>query len=278
MYSRILALAATVTIAFAACKNEQQHTQTQTSDAPVNDEAMLRPISYSFVNSYPHDTTAFTEGLVIHEGKLYESTGSPEDLPSTRSIIGVVDKQTGAIDVKVELDSRRYFGEGIVFLNDKLYQLTYLNKLGFVYDARTFKKIGEFRYANKEGWGLTTDGTHLIMSDGTNEITYLDPNTFNVVKKLYVTSTYGPVKYLNELEYIKGFIYANAFTTNTIVKIDPNTGKIVGKLDLTRLADQAHAKYHGSMEMNGIAYDASDNTVYFTGKMWPYIFQIQIGD
>ena len=116
-----------------------------------------------------------------------------------------------------------------------------------VYDARTFKKIGQFRYATQEGWGLTTDGTHLIMSDGTNEITYLDPNTFNVVKKLYVTSTYGPVKYLNELEYIKGFIYANAFTTNTIVKIDPNTGKIVGKLDLTRLADQAHAKYHGSM-------------------------------
>ena len=111
--------------------------------------------------------------------------------------------------VKVEIDRRKFFGEGIVFLNGKLYQLTYLNKLGFVYDARTFNKIGEFRYANKEGWGLTTDGTHLIMSDGTNEITYLDPNNYNVVKKLTVTSEYGPVKYLNELEYIKGYIYAN---------------------------------------------------------------------
>jgi len=267
-----------VTMAFAACKDVQQPAQTTTSDAPESEEPTLKPLTYSFVNSYPHDTTAFTEGLVIQEGKLYESTGSPEDMPSTRSIIGVVDKATGEIDVKVEIDRRKYFGEGIVFLNGKLYQLTYVNKLGFVYDAKTFKKIGEFRYANKEGWGLTTDGTHLIMSDGTDKITYLDPETYNVVKTLTVTSTYGPVKYLNELEYIKGFIFANAYTTNVLVKIDPNTGRIIGKIDLTRLAEQAHAKYRGSMEMNGIAYDASDNTVYFTGKMWPYIFQIQIAD
>jgi glutamine cyclotransferase len=232
-------------------------------------------INYGVVKAYPHDTTAFTEGFLVHEGKLYESTGSPADLTQTKSLIGVVDLATGKIDVKVELDRDKYFGEGIVILHNKLYQLTYLSKIGFVYDANTFEKLGEFTFPSKEGWGMTTDGTHLVMSDGTSRLTYLNPTTFQVEKTLAVTHNDGAVENLNELEYIKGFLYANLYTSNAIVKIDPGSGKVVGKLDLTSLDQNAKAKKPNSLELNGIAYDESTNKVFVTGKLWPNIYEIK---
>ncbi len=231
-------------------------------------------IEYTVVKTYPHDTMAFTEGFVFYKGQLFESTGAPDNLPKTRSLFGICDLNTGKIDVKAELDRSKYFGEGIVFFNDKIYQLTYKNQTGFIYDAKTFKKTGEFKYDNKEGWGLTTDGTNLIMSDGTNVLTYLDPNTLKPVKTLTVTEGGYASDYLNELEYIKGFIYANVWTTHSIVKIDPATGKIVGKLLLSPLYEEAGYKYKGAEALNGIAYDPETDKIYITGKMWPTIYEI----
>jgi len=233
-------------------------------------------IDFAYIKSYPHDTTSFTEGFLINNGKLYESTGATRELPQTKSLFGIVDLTTGKIDTKVEIDRIKYFGEGIAFLNGKIYQLTYKTKIGFVYNATTFKKIKEFTFPSKEGWGLTTDGISLIMSDGTYELTYLNPITFQTVKKISVTENGYAKDYLNELEYIKGYIFANIWTTNTIVKIDPTDGKVVGKLDLSSLAYEAKNIYPGSLEMNGIAYDSIANRIFVTGKLWPKIYELQI--
>jgi len=231
-------------------------------------------INYTLRTIHPHDTSAYTEGLLVHEGVLYESTGATKDIPKTRSLFGTVDLTTGRIDPKAELDPKKYFGEGITFLNNKVYQLTYLNKVGFIYDAKSFKPIGEFSFPSREGWGLTNNGKSLIMSDGTHILTYLDPSSFQVQKTLLVTDNNGPVKLLNDLEYINGFIYANIFTTNSIVNIDTATGAVVGRLDLTSLAQDAKLRYPGSLEMNGIAYNPANDSVYVTGKMWPHIYEI----
>jgi len=236
----------------------------------------VKDISFSFISALPHDTTSFTEGLFYHNGALYESTGAPQDMPSTRSLFGIVDLKTGKIDVKAELDKKIYFGEGIALLGDKIYQLTYTTRKGFIYDASSFRKIGEFTFPSREGWGMTTDSINLIMSDGTSTLTYLDPATLAVKRTLQVTDERGDVRYLNELEYIRGYIYANKYGTNIICKIDPATGKVVGRLDLSRLASEASARYPASLEMNGIAYDAASDKVFVTGKMWPYIFTISI--
>lgn len=233
-------------------------------------------IHYKYIKSYPHDTTSFTEGFVIYNGELYESTGATSDLSQTRSLFGVVDLLTGKIDVKVEIDRLKYFGEGMAFLNGKVYLLTYKSKVGFIYDHRTFKKVGEFTIPSKEGWGLTANGKELIMSDGTNILTYLDPIDLHVIKQLSVTEN-GSAKFnLNELEYFNNNIYANIWSTNKIVKIDPNDGKIVGEFDLTPFASEAKSIYPGSLEMNGIAYDSAVDRVFVTGKLWPKIYEIII--
>ena len=232
-------------------------------------------INYTTVNAFPHDTTSFTEGFLFHDGQLYESTGYDSEFASTRSLFGIVDLKTGKIQPKVEIDKTKYFGEGIVFLNGKVYQLTYKTKVGFVYDAKTFKKIGEFTFPSVEGWGMTTDGNYLIMSDGTSNISYLDPNNFKLIKILGVSDNNGPVASINELEYINGYIYANLYGTNYIAKIDPASGKIIGKLDLSSLANEAKTKYPDALEMNGIAYDSIAKKVFITGKMWPNIYEIK---
>jgi glutamine cyclotransferase len=232
-------------------------------------------LNYTLIHTYPHDTTSYTEGLLIHNGELYESTGSPDDMPQTKSLFGVLDTVTGHIVKKVEID-RKYFGEGICFLDGKLYQLTYQTKTGFIYDAKTFEKSGEFDFPGKEGWGLTTDSTSLIMSDGTNVLNYFDPADFRVVKTIRVTYQTAPVMKLNELEYINHFIYANIYGTNSIIKIDPASGKVTGLFDLTSLVNKAKSTYPASMEMNGIAYDPVSGKTYITGKMWPTLYQIQL--
>lgn len=243
---------------------------------PVTNNAPEIPqISYSVENQFPHDINSFTEGFLFHDGKLYESTGATENLPQTKSLFGEVDLKTGKIDVKAELDRNIYFGEGIAFLNGKVFQLTYKNQMGFIYDGKTFKNIGKFTYTNREGWGLTTDGKSLIMSDGTSYITYLDPTSFAVTKTLDVAENNYVVENINELEFIKGFIYANIWMTNIIVKIDPNTGDVVAKIDLNDLARQSKEKHPGSLEMNGIAYDSISNKIVVTGKMWPTIYEIK---
>lgn len=231
-------------------------------------------IPYTVVRSIPHDTTSFTEGLLVHDGKLFESTGHTDSYPFSRSLFGNVNPKTGTIEVKAEIDKNRYFGEGITFLNNKVYQLTDTTQIGFIYDARTYKPLGEFHYAG-DGWALTTNGTYLIMSNGSGTLWYRDPITFEPVKKLMVTADNVPEKDLNELELIHGYIYANKWLTNYILKIDTTSGRVVGKLDLSMLSGDASSRYPGSAEMNGIAYDSVRNKIYVTGKLWPAIYEIK---
>jgi glutamine cyclotransferase len=235
----------------------------------------IQSISFKVVKTFPHDTESFTEGLIFHDNQLFESTGSPEEYPETRSVFGIVDLKTGKIDIKVELDRNSYFGEGIVFFKDKIFQLTYKNQTGFIYDSKTYKKVGFFIYLNKEGWGLTTDGKNIIMSDGTNIITYLDPDSLKVVKTLDITFNGSSALYMNELEFINGYLYANIWTTNNIAKIDPQTGKVIGIINLSSLFLAAKKEYAMSEATNGIAYDSSKDRIYVTGKFWPTIYQIR---
>jgi glutamine cyclotransferase len=231
-------------------------------------------IEYNVVKAYPHDITSYTEGLLFHENVLYESTGSPENLPFTKSIFGIVDLETGKLSELGGLDKNNYFGEGIVILDSKLFQLTYQAQSCFVYDAKTFELTAKFKYENKEGWGLTTDGDYLIMSDGTHVLTYIDPNDFQVRKKLKVTQNGYVVDYLNELEFVKGYIYANVWTKNYIVKIDTVSGHVVGKLNLEELFNDAKNKNRYIDVMNGIAYDSVSGNLFVTGKMWPNIYEL----
>src|SRR3984957_8859604 len=226
-------------------------------------------LDYSVMKVLPHDTTAFTEGLLFHDGQLYESTGTDTNMPeSRRSLFGTVDTATGKIHPKVEIDRNKYFGEGIAFLNGKVYQLTYTTKVGFIYDATTFKKLDEFTIPTREGWGMTTNGADLIMSDGTSNISYVDPNTFQVRKTLSVFDNNGPVSNVNELELVHGYLYANQWQTNYILKIDTASGKVVGRLDLDSIVAEARNKYAGSEVLNGIAYNTASGLLYVTGKLW----------
>jgi len=162
-----------------------------------------------------------------------------------------------------------------VFFKDKLYQLTYKNQVGFIYDAKSLKQVGTFNYANSEGWGMTSDSTYIIMSDGSDKLTYLDPADMKPVKTLSVTENGEPRNNLNELEFINGYIYANIWMKNFIVKIDPASGKIVGKLDLSSLTLEATTKNPRADVLNGIAYDPTTDKVYVTGKLWPNIYQVE---
>ena len=260
-------------VVLASCEPEKK--ETVVPPLVVAEAPKIPEIKFSVESQYPHDVNSFTEGFLFHEGKLFESTGATDNLPQTRSLFGIVDLKTGKIDVKAELDRNIYFGEGIVFLNNKIFQLTYKNQIAFVYDGKTYKNIGKFNYTNREGWGLTTDGKSLIMSDGTSYLTFLNPESFAVEKVLDVAENDYVLENLNELEYIKGFIYANVWTTNTIVKIDPATGDVVGKMDLSSLSLESKTKNPGSLEMNGIAYDSVSGKILVTGKMWPTIYEIK---
>jgi glutaminyl-peptide cyclotransferase len=241
----------------------------------VNSSHSIESINFKIIKTYPHDTGSFTEGFLFNNNQLFESTGSPEEFPKTRSVFGIVDLNTGKIGIKVELDRNTYFGEGIVIFDGKIYQLTYKNQTGFIYDLNSYKKVGSFKYSNKEGWGLTTDGKNIIMSDGTNIITYLDPDSLKVVKTLNVTFNGSSALYVNELEFIHGYIYANIWTTNNIAKIDPKTGIIVGIIDLSSLFYEARKSYPMSEATNGIAYDSLKDRIFVTGKFWPTIYQIK---
>ncbi|HTI11437.1 MAG TPA: glutaminyl-peptide cyclotransferase [Puia sp.] len=259
---------------FASCNNADRSNSSGDGEKVADNTPPV--INYSVVQALPHDTASFTEGLLVHDGQIYESTGTEPGMPATRrSLFGIVDPKTGKISPKAELDRNKYFGEGIAFLKDKVYQLTWTTKIGFIYDAKTFKKTGEFNIPVKEGWGMTTDGSNLIMSDGSSNISYVDPTTFRLVKVVGVTDNNGPVSNINELELINGFLYANQWQTNYILKIDPSSGKVMGRLDLTSLANEAKNKSGSSDTLNGIAYDSATGKIYVTGKLWPNIYEIK---
>ena len=220
------------------------------------------------VNAWPHDYTAFTEGLTFCNGILLEGTGLVG-----QSSLRKVDLQTGQVIKQVNL-SPQIFGEGVTVLDNKIYELTWQQHVGFVYDYDRLSKETNFFYAN-EGWGLTTDGQSLVMSDGTSLIRFLDPKTFAVTRTITVSSHGRAVKCLNELEYVDGKIFANIWPTDYIARIDPATGEVLGLIDLSGLLS-AQDRTVNTDVLNGIAYDPAGQRLFVTGKRWPKIFEVQL--
>lgn len=226
---------------------------------------------YKVINEHPHNTEHFTQGFEFHNGFLYEGTGE-----LGHSGIFKTDKLTGKILQSHKMDDR-YFGEGITILNDKLYQLTYKSKKGFVYNVADFAVIDSFRFDSPEGWGLTNDGKSLIMSDGSSVLTWLNPDDFSVIKKITVADNKQEWKYLNELEYVDGIIWANIWTSTVIVAIDAETGKVLGKADLDGILSIMHKSELERIDvLNGIAHNPENQHFYVTGKLWPKTFEIEI--
>jgi glutamine cyclotransferase len=224
--------------------------------------------TYEVVASYPHDPKAYTQGLVFHDGVLYESTGQYD-----QSSLRKVELKKGKVKKKIDVPGQ-YFAEGMTILNGKIYQLTWMQHKGFVYDLKNFKLTGEFAY-DGEGWGLTTDGHSLIMSDGTNQLRFIDPATFKVTKRVSVVDDNQPLTDLNELEYIRGEIYANIWKRDRIVRLDPETGRILGWIELEGLRPKETLQ-NGENVLNGIAYDEEHDRLYVTGKRWPTLFEIRL--
>jgi glutamine cyclotransferase len=224
---------------------------------------------YRVVRSFPHRADAYTQGLAFHDGTLYESTGRYGG-----STVRKVDLESGEVIESVPLDGR-LFGEGLTIRGDRLYQLTWRRGIGFVYDRETLRVIEQFDYAG-EGWGLTHDDSHLIMSNGGPELVFLDPATFRIVRRLRVGRGGHALLGLNELEYVDGEIYANLYPTNWIARISPRTGTVVGLIDLTGLLDRREPGARHAEVLNGIAYDEKGGRLFVTGKDWPRLFQIEL--
>lgn len=265
---KLLIFVSTVAI-FAACNNNSSSdteavTTTNTIPPPAN-------ISYNIVGTFPHDTSSFTQGLIWQNNALYEGTGL-----EGHSKLMKVDIKNGKSSESVSLDPS-LFGEGITMLNNKIYQLTWQNHKVYVYDANTFKKLKELNWEH-DGWGLTNNGTDLIVSTGESNLYFVDPETFKVKKIVSVTDNNGPVGNLNELEYVDGVVYANIYLTDYIIKIDPANGHILGKIDLSGLLTKAgkHVDTEEGYVLNGIAYDSTKKSLYVTGKKWPLIFEMKV--
>lgn len=241
----------------------------------IDSSIMPKPtplISYNIVNVYPHDTSAFTEGLQVYNGKFYEGTGMEQE-----STLRIADITTGKVEKKHFYKDTAIFGEGIQVFKGKIYQLTWKNHIVYVYDQKNIDQPVKTLQWPYEGWGMTNNGTDLIISDGSSNLYFVDPETFKVKSTLGVTEDGSPVTYINELEYINGFIYANVWQTDNIVKIDPSSGHIVGKMELPDLKQKYFSKEiitDRTDVLNGIAYDSTSKKMYITGKRWPKMFEI----
>ena len=222
---------------------------------------------YEVVNAFPHDPAAYTQGLVFSNGGFLESTGR-EGYSTLRRV-----ELNGKVLEQVSIP-RPYFAEGLALLNGKLYQLTWQHGVGFIYDASTFDKLGEFKYSG-EGWGLTTDGHSLILSDGSSSIRFLDPADFKVTKTISVLDRGRAIDSLNELELIQGEIYANIWHSDRIARIDPQTGHVKDWIDLTGLKELSGVSEEEGV-LNGIAYDEANARLFVTGKLWPKLFEIRL--
>ncbi|MDM8557842.1 glutaminyl-peptide cyclotransferase [Candidatus Parabeggiatoa sp. HSG14] len=227
---------------------------------------MIPTYTYKIINTYPHDKKAFTQGLVFQDGFLYESTGL-----RNRSTLRKVELETGKV-LQIHNLHRSYFGEGMTIYNGKIFQLTWQSQVGFVYDKASFELIEEFNYPT-EGWGLTHDGKQLIMSDGTSTLYFLNPETLEITGQIDVYDNQKAIKWLNELEYIHGKIYANVWQSTKIAVINPKTGQVDGWIELEGLL--SFEEYRADV-LNGIAYDAKKNRLFVTGKLWPKLFEIKL--
>lgn len=251
----------------------------KTANSPTQTADNIPVYTYEVVKTYSHDPKAFTQGLVINNGFFYESTGEYGD-----SSLRKVEIETGKVLQKKDL-SEDYFAEGMTIMNGKIYQITWRELTGFVYDLNTFNQIKEFRYQG-EGWGLTNDGKNLILSDGTHVIRFFDPETFQLVRTITVFREGGrPLLDINELEYVKGEIWANIWRAddpqilgkpNYIARIDPASGKLLGWIDLGNISPEDVRRDPSSNTLNGIAYDEASDRIFVTGKNWKKLFEIKI--
>lgn len=237
----------------------------------VKPDKAPRTYTWKVLNTFPHDPKAYTQGLVYQDGILYEGTGQYGE-----STLRKTELETGKILSVLGID-HQLFGEGITIYKDKIYQITWRSRKGFIYDLNTFSLQSTFTY-NTEGWGLTTVGDKLIMSDGSNKLYHIAPSTFNVIQEVEVYDHRGAVTHLNELEYIDGLVWANVWMTDRIVAIDPETGAVVGEMNMTNLLpakDKARLDDTDDV-LNGIAYNPVKKTFYLTGKKWPKMFEVAV--
>ncbi len=251
----------------ASFKNGRQH-NTITRFMIVYSDIIPKRNGYKVVQSYPHDTEAFTQGLIYDKGIMFESTGQ-----KTSSSLRETELKTGKVVRQLDLDDN-LFGEGITLYGDRLYLVTWQNKVGFVYEKSTFKVINKIYYAT-EGWGLTTIGNKIVMSDGTNTLYYYDPETFTVISRIEVYDNEQKIDSLNELEYINGEIWANVWMSDNIARIDPLTGKVLAIINLKGLLPESEKKPDTDV-LNGIAFDKESGRIFVTGKKWPKLYEIRI--
>jgi glutaminyl-peptide cyclotransferase len=236
--------------------------------AAAGETGQVTRYTYELINSWPHDRDAFTQGLVFRNGALLESTGL-----NGRSSLREIEPKTGRILKQVTVPTI-YFAEGLTVIGSQAFQITWQNQKGFVYDADTFQLLKEFSY-DGEGWGLTTDGASLILSDGTHRIRFIDPATFAVRRTIDVTLGGKPVDRLNELEFIHGEIFANVWQTDEVVRINPANGEVRGVIDFSGLLP-AQERREDTDVLNGIAYDAKGDRLFITGKRWPRVFEVRL--
>ncbi len=253
--------------AFGACGDADRGLAAGEND-DVSSVTLIPTFTFGVVNSYPHDPKAFTQGLQWYDGRLFESTGQVG-----QSGLREVDLVSGRILREKSLEEP-HFGEGMVILGDKLYQLTWQSGKVFVYNWKTFARIDTFTY-DGEGWGLSTDGSALIMSNGSSSLIWRDPATFSVLRTLAVTDRGTPVSALNELEWVKGEIWANVWQSDSIARIDPNTGVVLGWIDLSNILPKMDRTGNEDV-LNGIAYDAVGDRIFVTGKLWPRLYEISL--
>lgn len=256
-----------------SCNNNDNPDSDPAITPPVSGIAAPATLAFSVVAQYPHDTSAYTQGLELYNGKMYEATG---DYAS--SSLRITDHKTGQVVQKHPMGSNDIFGEGITVFKDKIYQLTWESNLVYVYDINNINKpIKTFTWPY-DGWGITHNGTDLIISDGTSNLYFVNPEDFKLKSTLAVQTDKGPVDNLNELEYVDGYVYANVYLTNVIVKIDPQSGHIVGVLNFpANFKAEEDAKNPGRADvLNGIAYDSTNKSFFLTGKRWSKMFEVKL--
>jgi len=266
-------LALTAIIYLTACNGGNKTLDNNVIDTDLQHKNAPQ-IAYNIINIYPHDTTAYTQGLQLFNGKMYEGTGD-----WSKSSIRITDYKTGKVEKIHLMGSKDIFGEGINVFKGKIYQLTWQSHVVYVYDQNNIDKpIKTFNWPY-EGWGLTNNSTDLIISDGTANLYFVDPETFKVKTTIAVTEDGTPIENLNELEFIDGFVFANVYVSDFIVKIDPASGHVVGRINMPGIIEKYAPGYTpipNDEVLNGIAYDSASKKLFITGKRWPKMFEVKL--
>lgn len=251
-----------------ACAEAPTEPEISADDVPAVEPDVVQTYTFNIIREYPHDLEAFTQGLVFEKGRLFEGTGR-----NGRSSLRRVELETGQVLQQHDL-AREFFGEGVTVFGERIIQLTFLSRLGFVYDMNSFELLRQFNYPT-EGWGITHDGERLIISDGSFKLYFIDPETFERTGEIEVREGDKRISNLNELEYVQGEIFANVWLTDRIARISPETGTVVGWIDLTGLLGEDDRTESVNV-LNGIAFDQENNRLFVTGKLWPKLFEIEL--